>query len=283
MKDELTNLRFENGRMELSRSIEVLWRNDSRSPIKDFNLLKTKSTFLGYDDSFVVELEESWKELSNRARILSPNLEHFLFEDKKVLRWEGFSDNNSADPVINLSSGISYKLVTGVRSRESLFSKLNKLKSPRAFAVANILITADRKIVLGKRKFYGDWPLDTYECPGGFFIEDDFKKGSLKSVAKRKIEEDYLIGNSDLRSIPFVIYSLPRILEVIALFISKVGINSNELKSNFYKDIISFDCSENGLNELKTMPLEIFHPPSRIIMEFLINSYSDFVELSARV
>ena len=150
---ELTNFKFRDSKIDLDKIIEKYWINNQKI-IRDFGLNEVKSTFEGFDFEYDKKIEESREKLQNRAKKYFPVDDVFLLYDQKDIRWEGFKDNNSELSQINISKGINYKTITSIRSNEELFNQLDQEKSPKAFVLANVLITSDNKLVMGKRKFY---------------------------------------------------------------------------------------------------------------------------------
>lgn len=271
---ELTNFKFRDSKIDLDKIIEKYWINNQKI-IRDFGLNEVKSTFEGFDFEYDKKIEESREKLQSRAKKYFPVDDVFLLYDQKDIRWEGFKDNNSELPQINISKGINYKTITSIRSNEELFNQLDQEKTPKAFVLANVLITSDNKLVMGKRKFYWDRPFDTYECPGAFLHEEDLEINSIIKSAKNKIIDDYQIADFEIKTIPFVIYYLSRILEVVCVCISKISLSSKELKSDFYEEILSIDNTEAGLEKLTKMPLDLFHTPSRTIIQFYYENFLD--------
>lgn len=266
------NFRFKSNKIKLSSIIELKWINNKKI-VRDFKLNLIKSSFSGFNKNERELIQNSWEYLKNRAEnFLSPK-EHAWFTNKKDIRWEGFKKNNSGLKIINISKGIDYKSTVSIRSNERIYNILGKSKSPKAFVVVSILITKDNKIVLGKRKFYGDWPIETYELPGAFLHENDINLNSLIKSAIKKVSEDYKISKKEIKSIPLGIYYLPRILEVVLVCVSKTEVPSNNLKSDFYKNILVVDNTIKGVNEIKRKSLNSFHPPSRVALEFYFNNF----------
>jgi hypothetical protein len=132
---------------------------------------------------------------------------------------------------------------------------------------------------MGKRKFYGDWPFGTYECPGAFLHDEDLEVNSIIKSAKKKIIDDYQISDFKIKTIPFAIYYLPRILEVVLVCISKISLPAKELRSVFYEDILSVKNNQEGLDKLMHMPLDIFHPPSRVIIQLYCDNTAEVQRL----
>lgn len=175
---KLTNFQFKDSKVDLSKIIKLYWINNKKI-IKDFKLNETKSTPLDFECDYKEKIKKQWKKLQLRAKDFFPKDSVFALYNQKNIRWEGFESDDSSLGKINISKRIDYKTVVSIRSSEDIYSQLNKEKSPKAFVLANILITNDNKLVMGKRKFYGDWEFDTYECPGAFFNEKDVKINSI--------------------------------------------------------------------------------------------------------
>lgn len=267
---ELTNFQFKSSNINLSEIIKPYWINDKET-IKDFSFNHVESTFLGFSDNFNEKVEDQWKKLQIRAKNGLVN--------KPAVRWEGFDKEDPKSFKINLSQGINYKSIVGVRSNEDIYSDLDQERSPKAFVLASVLITKDNKLVMGKRKFYGDWPPNTYECPGAFIHEEDLKIDSVIKIAKSKIEDDYQVSGFEIQAVPFAVYYLPRLLEVVTVCISKISLKADELKSDLYNDILSVDNTSEGLEKLVNMPLDLFHSPSRTIIQFYWENFSTAQEI----
>ncbi len=260
---ELTNFSLHEP-IELLKLATTLWINGHAIPDLKMNLVK--SSLAEFAPDFVKEINESWKKLEARAKDNFPKNSPFVFYNSKVLNFEGLSENFVNEALINVSQGISYQTISATRSNQDLFNKVPRTNAPCAFVVVSILVTGDNKLVFGKRKYYGDWPYHTYETAGAFLKEEDLEKESLIKNAADKIREDFN-NVREIKTIPFIIYHLPRILETILLCISKIPQKSSELTSDFYSDLLIVDNSVLGIEKILTMPLKEFHPPSRIVMQ----------------
>jgi len=186
---------------------------------------------------------------------------------------------------IFVSKNIDYKTIISTRSNEDVYNNNDWKPTPNAFVVVNLLITQDEKIVLGKRDFYGDWTNNTYEIPGAFSNYNDIALGSLAKITQWKIYEDYDLDdkNTFIKTIPFWIYHFPRILETIFFSISKINVDAKNLQAKKYSDVLIIDNTYKWLEKIISMPVKLFHPPSRTVLQFFYENYSKAKNLFSKI
>lgn len=260
--DSLTNFSLQKP-IDLKQLSKDLWINDGS--ISDLKMNLVDSSLQFQTTEFLTKLEDSWSYLEKRAQDFSLKKPYY-FENINALNWEGVSSNINQDHTVNVSTGIDYKMITAIRSNHKFYDELSEESRPCAFVVVSIVITRDNKLVFGKRKYYGDWPNNTFESSGAFLKEADLDKRSLIVSAQDTIREDFKVSGS-IKTVPFMIYHLPRILETILLCTSVISISSNEITSDFYDELVTVDNTLEGLKTLLIIPLEQFHPPSRIVIQ----------------
>ncbi len=265
----LSNISYKNNDIRLPEIIDVIWINDGT--IKDFNLSLVPGQKISCGMECESKMQSNWMYLQSRANSCGKH----LFNGKS-LQIEHIDINKKT---ISVSKNIDYKTVVSIRSNNQLFLEHNCRPIPNAFVTVNIFISRDNKLVLGKRTFFGDWPNNTYELPGGFSDYDDLKRISLIKIAQKNITQDYDINNCYFETIPFGMYHFPRILETIFLFITRINKDSYELRSKKYSDILFVDNDEEGIKKLITRPISEFHPPSRAALQFLYENYSQAVNI----
>jgi len=249
---------------ELEDVSKVIWINDGSKHDLEMKLVET--SLVDFDKTFLDKMEKSWDSLKERAQENFPKDGPFVFYNSKVLNWEGLSHDFYENNTVDVSTEITYKTIASIRSDQDLYNDLDKKNKPCAFVIVSIFVTSDNKLVFGKRMYYGDWPYSTYETTGGFLKQQDFTKESLIKIAADKIREDFE-NTGDIKTIPFIIYHLPRILETILLCVSKTSASSKELSSDFYNDVLILDNNLVELKKVIDMPLDLFHPPSRIVIQ----------------
>jgi hypothetical protein len=233
------------------------------------------TTFSGYSIIEQEQVASAWNSLQIRSEESLSYDSVFTFYNSEILKWEGLKD----DGVVSVANGLFYRDITAVRSDQSLFDHIQK--KPSAFVLMNILVTADNKIILGRRTYYGDWPNDTFECPGSFLKEKNVAAQSLVQVAKEKVQDDYL-NMKDIASIPFMICNLPRVMETMLLCVSKTSLISEQIQSDFYTEKLVFDNSQVGYGHLQSMDTTEFHPPSRVALQAYFDHFDLTQELLAQ-
>ncbi len=68
-------------------------------------------------------------------------------------------------------------------------------------------------------------------------------------------------------------------METILLCISKVTQKSTELPSEFYSDLLIVENNVIGMEKILKMPLDEFHPPSRIVMQ----TYYEYFDIAEKL
>ena len=266
MTKKLSNFSLTEG-FNINTVAKTIWLNNA---FKD-NLVMQEidDPFKGYDENISEYIDASWNHLKDRAKSNFPPNTPFVFYNSNTLSWRGLSENNK----VLVSKGITYKDIASIRSNSILFKKLKNKTKPNAFVVVSLLITSDNKIVLGRRKYYGDWLYNTFETAGAFLKIEDLADKSLVNNAKNKVCEDFN-NISELKTIPFIIYHLPRILETVLVCISKTNQQALSLTSDLYSEILIRENSKKGLEYLIKIPLNEFHPPSRVVIQAYYQNFT---------
>jgi len=270
----INNFKISNATFLYNDVAKTKWLNDGSVP--DIQMTLSDKVFPGYENSLQEQIATVWENLKNRSRTELSEGSVFTFYNSEILKWEGIEKDENGGLVASVSKGLFYRDVAAVRSHQELFDAIEE--KPSAFVLINILITADNKIVLGRRDYYGDWPNGTYECPGSFLKEKNIAAGSLVEIAKQKVRDDYVDGG-EISSIPFIIFDLPRVMETMLLCVSKTSLTAAQMKSDFYTDILIIDNSLVGKTQLQKMSLDLFHPPSRVALQVYFEHF-DLVQQS---
>ncbi len=263
---DLSNFSITDPHFALADAGEVLWRNTSQE--LELAVKFTDTTFAGYDKSHREALDKSWGALAARAESSLPPGDKFKFYNSEILKWADF---DPATNTVSVERGMFYKDITAVRSKQEVYDSIPAADRPRAFVLMNILITADNKIVLGRRPYFGDWPHDRFECPGSFLKEKHVVESSLAEVAKSRVYDDYK-NHPPLQTTPLLICDLPRVMETFALYVTHTSIIADQLESDCYTDILTIENSPAGFEQLKSLPIDQFHPPSRTMLQAYFES-----------
>jgi hypothetical protein len=147
------------------------------------------------------------------------------------------------------------------------------------------VLTSDGKLVLSRRKFFGDWNNSSWELCGGFIESSSKREYSLIDETKRIFLKDHgeLGEDSIEKIIPIAFYLYPEILEAHFLCITKIRLSSDEILSGLsendvYDEILCFDFSEDGLGKMKDVEGS-WHPPSKTIASLLHGKVEDILLL----
>ena len=265
----LTNFSITDPHFVAADVSQIIWKNDDAHA--DLIVAFSETTFSGHHKLIQPALDDSWQTLAGRAAASLPPGDTFRFYNSEILKWSAFDSDSHT---ITVEKGMFYKDITAVRSQQSVYDQIPAAERPSAFVLMNILVTADNKIILGRRPYFGDWPHDRFECPGSFLKEKHVVHSSLTEVARGRVYDDYL-HTPDLVLTPLLICDLPRVMETLLLYVSKVAEPAANLVSDCYTDFLTLDNSPAGLKELQSSPLELFHPPSRVALQlYFENSLS---------
>jgi hypothetical protein len=267
------NFKIINPAFALTDVADIKWINDGTATDLRMDLLA--ATFSGYETAVQEQMDTAWENLRYRSQENLTEGSAFRFYNSEILKYESLQTTSVTDGIVSVSGGLFYRDITAVRSNQLLFDSVKN--KPSAFVLMTILVTADNKIVLGRRSYYGDWPNDTYECPGSFLKEKAVAAQSLTEIVKEKVCDDYNDGG-DIVSVPLLICDMPRVMETMLLCVSKTSLTAVELQSDFYTDTLVLDNSQVGRDQLQAMDLDLFHPPSRVSLQ----AYFDNFELAQK-
>ena len=262
----LTNYTIQKTDFKFADVGTILWQNTESSSALQVKI--SDAIFPGHDNTHKEALEESWRILAARAESNLPSGDTFKFYNSEILKWQRFDLNTNT---IFVEKSMYYKDITAVRSQQAVYDQIPTAERPSAFVLMNILITADNKIVLGRRPYFGDWPHDRYECPGSFLKEKHVTKSSLEDVAKSRVWDDYQ-NQPPLETKPLLICDLPRVMETMLLYETHTTCTAQELQSDFYTNLLTVENSPAGFEHLQALPLDQFHPPSRVMLQAYFES-----------
>ena len=162
-----------------------------------------------------------------------------------LFRFEGIENDT-----VFVSKGIDYKTITTLRSPFVPFTA-----NVNAVSILALPITTDNKIVLGKGKFYGDWPNDMFEFAGGFVTDIS---NSVEEFVKEKIKGDW--GVAVEVTFHEAIYT-GRELETVLFCTAQLPLSSEELDQSTYDDFFILPHSKASYN-LLTDKQHLFHSAS---------------------
>lgn len=274
---EPENFSFTDDQVDIEKTIRLLWQNDSS--VTDWQIAYEPSEPSPLPTELDTQLTDSWQNLETRAAAyLSAHADGpDAFYSDKVLRFMRLEPGK-----IIVSDNLDYRTVTGIRSNAALYTMTEAAGlRENAYVTKSIFITADNKLVLGKRNFFGDWPWFRYECPGGFLGRKDLALTYTSSCAIKRIQDDY-IGSGQVTVLPFMLYDFDRILETIMLCLATTNTHSDELQSDFYSELLFTDNTPAGVAELLSRSPSEFHPPSRIALELYHTHFEAAQHLLAR-
>lgn len=259
----LENFAFTDNEVDLGAHVQLQWVNDGS--VDDVGIQSTERDTQVIPTQLQERIDSSWHNLEQRAahKLETVSGVNHFFSDELL----AFGSYDLAENVVSVSTGVDYKTVTATRSGAKLYADMlaaGQLAS--AYVVKSILVTVDNQIVLGRRTFFGDWPSDCYECPGGFLGQSDIVRNSIGASAVAKITDDYT--NAVIASVrPIALYHFDRILETIMLCVARTETHSHDLQSDFYEELLFVENSKAGVEELLGMDHSMFHPPSRLAVK----------------
>lgn len=257
----ISNFAIPDTPFSLSDVAKILWLNDGT--VEHVQMTLSSSAFTGYAAELQEQIEQSWLRLQSRAQADIAAGSAFRFYTSEILLWEDMQVSDGFCQV-SVAPGLSYKDITAVRSDQAVYDAC--AQRPSAFVLMNILLTADNKIVLGRRPYYGDWPNNTYECPGSFLKPRDIAVGNLGEVAQQKVRDDYIDAGA-MTAVPSMICAMPRVMETLLLYVTTTSLVASELQSDFYTNTQTLENNSEGKQQLAAMDIDLFHPPSRVALQ----------------
>ncbi len=273
----MTPFRIDTAEVDPKKFMDVRWFNDGKT--KDISISETTSTYTE-GEHYIQYISEAWGRLKDRA--LAEGHPNLLY-DSTVLRTEqGLNQESNPDErglvSIKVSPSAGYKQIVTLRQNQELLALLTEKQNPLAYAVLSILISADNKIVVGRRKFFGDWPSGKFELPGAFARLVKTGEALSNNVAIQALVDDYSISKADVAStIPAVYYYFPTICETQTLNITRTKLSASEIistNSAIQLEKRSYDNSPTGLTSmLQELPSEEWHPPSFVTCLFYLENF----------
>ena len=224
---------------------------------------------------------EKWAELKRNAKKSGNKIRNGGLVQFDGSYWPGQSE-------IWVLGGLDYRTVVCLRGIPEFRRVLDNLHSSRHFqpwavAIATSLLTKDGYYVVKRKPFFGDWPQNCYEIPGGFIRRKTIGNGLNVSSAMENILINDFTENGDrkltLQDIQKIrIYSLqpqPTIAEYHILCVTQLNISFDELRSRAKQDLLAEKNDHSGLDKLIKMDRSKWHEPSL----FMTKTYQSWLDL----
>ena len=182
------------------------------------------------------------------------------YSDGPLLQFEGIDLRDEPDQVtLLLSPTISYRDVVGLRARRPAVGEFAPDALPRPFSVMNVLVTGDRRVVLGWRDV-GDWD-PSWELSGGFA-----RRGEQPFDASRnRLFEDFRLSAADLTGHRMLaVGDSHEFAETFALFEVETALSADAVRARATYARTRSLADEGAA--LRRGPGGALHPPSRIAL-----------------
>ena len=246
--------------------VDVKWWNSEGK--RDVDIEMSDSTFV-LPEKFVGHVEENWENAKGNSTY-----------NAGLLNFVGHRDNFAK---VHFSDGLDYKTTVSLRSGKNVAP--SDEHGVCALGIMNPVLTSDNKLILSRRKLFGDWENGSWELCGGFVESASAQKYSLINEAKKIFLRDHReFGEDSIADIiPIAFYLYPEILEGQFLCVTKVRLSSEEVLSSFsgnniHDEILCFDFSDDGIRKMKNAEGS-WHPPSKTVVSLLHEKIEEVLSL----
>lgn len=203
-------------------------------------------------------IENGWEE-KTKEMIEKGN----FFYNGPLVRFENFEEKEDMF-VINISKGIFYKNVVGLRYWNcEKYNNYKNFELPNALSIYNFVITKDDKLIIKNRGNVGDWE-NVLEVPGGFVRLGEFNPydSSLKRLA-----EDLKLGNDNVENQTLLqITDHVSIAETPMMIQVKLNLNSDEIQTSSLEKIYFIENTIEAIDKLLEMKVKL-HKPSFLALK----------------